>query len=139
MPYGGAYWVGVAFWLFVGACAVTAIVAEHKKRRMGVDLLRAVIEKGQPLDPKLVERVFAREEHEDRIDPVHLKLGGIITIAAGAGVVVLAFFISRIAPVALYPISGAGILTICVGIGLLVGARALAQARGREPAPPSLQ
>jgi hypothetical protein len=35
---GGAYLIGVAFWLFVGACAVTAIITEYKKRRMGVEL-----------------------------------------------------------------------------------------------------
>jgi hypothetical protein len=130
---GGPYLIGVAFWLFVGACAVTAIITEYKKRRMGVELLRAAIEKGQPLDPALVERVFAREEREYRIQPLHLKLCGIITAAAGLGVVVLAFFISQIAPMALYPILGAGILTICVGVGLLIGARVVAEAYLREP------
>ena len=129
---GGPYLIGVAFWLFVGACAVTAIITEYKKRRMGVELLRAAIEKGQPLDPGLIERVFAREEREHRIQPLHLKIGGIITAAAGFGVVVLAFFISHIAPIALYPILGAGILTICIGIGLLLGARAAAEAYSRE-------
>jgi hypothetical protein len=129
---GGGYLIGVAFWLFVGACAVTAIITEYKKRRMGVELLRAAIEKGQPLDPSLIERVFAREEREHRIQPVHLKLAGIITASAGLGVVVLAFFISQVAPVALYPILGAGILTICVGAGLLIGARVVAEAQTRE-------
>jgi len=42
-----AYLLGVAFWVFVGVVAVAGIIADHKKRRLGVDLLRAMIEKGQ--------------------------------------------------------------------------------------------
>lgn len=127
----GPYLVGVAFWVFVGACAVTAIITEQNKRRMGVDLLRAAIDKGQPLDPSLVEKVFARQDKEERIEPLHLKLGGIITSSAGVGVVVLAFFISQIAPVALYPMLGGGVLTICIGVGLIIGARVVAQAQAQ--------
>jgi hypothetical protein len=133
------YLVGVAFWLFVAAAAVAGIVAEYKKRRLGVDLLRTSIERGQPLDPGLVERIFAASERQDRIDPMNLKLGGIITVAAGCGVVILAFFISEVAPIALYPILGAGLVGICVGIGLLVAAKVLADARARERANPSPQ
>lgn len=133
----GTYLVGVAFWLFVGASAVTAIITEHKKRKLGVDLLRSAIEKGQPLDPNMVERVFQAQERDNGYDAVGLKLGGIITIAAGVGLFPLAFFISKIAPIALYPIVGAGTVCICVGVGLLLGARMVAnaaQAKG-QPTP----
>ena len=41
----GPYLVGVAFWLFLGASAVAAIVSEHKKRRFIIDLLRTTVEK----------------------------------------------------------------------------------------------
>jgi hypothetical protein len=63
---------------------------------------------------------------------VDIKLGGIITIAAGIGICLLSFFVSRVAPVALYPILGGGVLVICVGVGLLIGAKVLAEARARE-------
>ena len=133
----GAYLVGIAFWLFVGASAVTAIITEHKKRKLGVDLLRAAIDKGQPLDPGMVERVFQAQERDEGYDSVGLRLGGIITIAAGAGLYPLAFFISRVAPIAFYPILGGGTLAVCVGIGLLIGARMVAQANQakRQPTP----
>ena len=44
----------------------------------------------------------------------------------------MSFFIARLAPVALYPIMAGGIVTICVGIGLLIGAKVVADAREAE-------
>jgi hypothetical protein len=128
----GAYLVGIAFWVFVGAVAVAGIIAEHKKQRLGVDLLRTMIEKGQPLDPAMVEQIMSQPARDERTDPVDLKLGGIIVNAAGIGMLPLAFFISKLAPIALYPILGAAALTVCVGVGLLLGAKAVADARLRE-------
>jgi hypothetical protein len=139
MGNGGPFLVAIAFWGFVGACAVTAIITDHKKRRMGVDLLRAAIDKGQPLDPAIVERIFARHERGEGIDPLPLKLGGIITTSVGVGIAILAGFVSQVRPAALYPMLGAGVLVICVGAGLIIGARVVAEARARELAAHSLQ
>jgi hypothetical protein len=61
-----------------------------------------------------------------------IKLGGIITVAAGVGICLLSFFVSRVAPISFYPILGGGVVVICVGVGLLIGAKALADARERE-------
>jgi hypothetical protein len=129
----GPYLVGVAFWIFIGAAAVAGIITDYKRRRGSVDVIRMAIEKGQQLDPVLIERLTSHDRRDEQIEPVHVKLGGIITLAAGVGICLLSFFISRIAPVALYPILGAGVLVISVGVGLLIGARALAEARAREP------
>jgi hypothetical protein len=73
-----------------------------------------------------------RQPRGEPVSPVDIKLGGIITVAAGVGICLLSFFVSRIAPIALYPILGAGVLVICVGVGLLIGATAVAEARERE-------
>jgi hypothetical protein len=130
----GPFLVGVAFWIFVGAVAVAAIITDYKRRRGGVDVIRAAIEKGQQLDPALIEKLTTSEGSQDgRIEPLHVKLGGIITLSAGVGICLLSFFISRIAPIALYPILGGGVLVISIGVGLLIGARTLAEARAREP------
>jgi len=130
----GPYLVGVAFWLFIGACAVAGIVADYKRRRLGVEVLRSAIEKGQQLDPALVDKLTSSQRSEQEIEPVHVKLGGIITIAAGIGVCPLAYFVSNVAPKAFFPILGVGVLAICIGFGLLVGAFVLTQARERERA-----
>jgi hypothetical protein len=132
MQYLGPYLVGVAFWLFIGAVAVAGIITDYKRRRGGIEVLRLAIEKGQQLDPVLVEKLTSQPRGEPT-DPADLKLGGIITVASGFGICLLSFFISRVAPIALYPILGAGVLVICVGVGLLIGARVLAEARARAP------
>src|SRR5258708_37842863 len=112
--------------------AVAGIIADYQKRRLNVDLLRALIEKGQALDPAVVAKLISPAELDDRANPIYIKLGGIITTAAGVGVFAMSFFIARIAPVALYPIMAGGVVTICLGVGLLIGAKVLADARERE-------
>jgi len=128
----GAYLVGVAFWVFVGAVAVAQIMADHQKRRMNVDLLRTIIEKGQSIDPALVAKLMSPDAIEERTDPQDVRLGGIITTAVGVGVALLSYFIAQIAPIAFYPILGGGVVVICIGAGLLIGAKAMANARARE-------
>jgi hypothetical protein len=133
MSFGfGPYILGVAFWIFVGAVAIAGMIADHQKRRLNVDLLRTLIEKGQPLDPALVAKLISPETLDERTDPMDLRLGGIITTASGVGVFLMAYFISRLAPGALYPMLAGGTAAICVGIGLLIGAKAMADARERE-------
>ncbi len=128
----GPYLIGTTFWLFIGAAAVSAIITDYKRRRANVEVLRTAIEKGQQLDPALIEKLTSNRHGADRVEPIQFKLGGIVTTAAGIGICLLSFFISRIAPPALYPILGGGVLVICVGVGLLIGARALAEVRERE-------
>ena len=67
-------------------------------------------------------------------DPVKLRIGGIVTVASGIGVGLLAFFIKVIAPIALYAILGSGVLVVCVGVGLLLSARVVENARGQRAA-----
>ena len=128
----GPYMLGVAFWMFIGAICVAGIIADYQKRRLNVELLRTLIEKGQALDPALVAKLISPDALNERVDPADLKLGGIITTASGVGIFLMSYSISRLAPVALYPIMAGGTVVICVGIGLLIGARAMADARDRE-------
>jgi Domain of unknown function (DUF6249) len=129
----GPYLLGVAFWLFIGASAVAGIVTDYKRRRASVDVLRMAVEKGLQLDPALIEKLTSSGHHESEVEPAYVKLGGIITVAFGVGICLLSFFISQVRPVTFYPILGGGVLVVCVGIGLLFGAKALTEARQREP------
>src|SRR5258708_12580940 len=100
----GAYVVGVAFWLFIGMVAVAGIIADYQKRRLNVDLLRTLIEKGQALDPAVVTKLISPGATDGSVDPLYLKVGGIIVTASGVGVFPMSFFIPRIPPLPLYPI-----------------------------------
>jgi hypothetical protein len=128
----GPYLVGVAFWIFVGAVAVAGIVTDYKRRRGSVEVIRMAIEKGQQLDPALIEKLTSNEQRAGRIDPLHLKLGGIITIASGVGICLAACFIVGMSPIAFYPIFGLGLVAICVGVGLRIGSKVLTEARERD-------
>ncbi|HTB89035.1 MAG TPA: hypothetical protein VK743_13830 [Steroidobacteraceae bacterium] len=131
----GPYMLGIAFWMFVGAVSIAGIISDYQKRRLNVELLRTILDKGQALDPALVTKLISPDAALDRTDPTDLKLGGIIVTAAGIGIFLMSYFVARVAPVALYPIMAGGIVTICVGISLLIGAKVVADAREREERP----
>jgi hypothetical protein len=117
----GPFAVGIAMFAFLAIAAVAGIVADYKKRQIALEPLRAAIERGQPLDPALVERLMAPEREErEKLSPLHLKVGGIIIIAAGIGVAILAYFLSLVEAAALYPVLGGGLVAVCFGAGLLI-------------------
>jgi hypothetical protein len=125
----------VAFWLFLAIVSVAGMMYDYRKKRLTVDTLRQAIEHGAQIDPAVLDRLLAQQKfvdaQEHALDPRLLKIGGIITVAAGIGLLPLALFIGQVKEVARFPIMGVGTLAICVGIGLLISARVLA----RDPAP----
>jgi hypothetical protein len=126
----GPFAVAIAFWAFVAVAAVAGIVADYKKREAALAPLRLAIERGQQLDPALVERLMTPERGAG-IDPLYLRIGGIITFAAGVGVIILSFILAQVAPIALYPVLGGGVVLVCVAVGLLVAARTVESHRAR--------
>ena len=130
----GPFEVAIAIFVFITVSAVAGIVADYKKRRLAVEALRAAIERGQPLDTALVERLIAPEQRKESLNPLWLKVGGIITIAASVGVAVFSVVLAQTAPQALYPLLGIGAAALCVGLGLLVAAGVVkAQQERAEP------
>ena len=123
MQQFGPFAVGIALFAFLAIAAVAGIVADYKKRQIVLEPLRAAIERGQPLDPAVVERLMASEPREkDTLNPLHLKVGGIITIAAGIGVAILSYLLGLVDASAFYPILGVGLAAVCVGVGLMIAA-----------------
>jgi hypothetical protein len=123
----GAFYFGIAFWLFMTVAAVAGIVSEYKKRQLELEPLRAAIERGQQLDPAIIERLMGREQRQQELNPMYLHIAGIIAIAAGIGLAGLAWFVSQVLPGSIYPIFGASVLVICVGGGLVFAARVVDQ------------
>jgi hypothetical protein len=133
----GPFAVAIAFWTFVAIATVASIISDYKKRQLTLEPLRQAIEKGQQLDPAVVERLMAPTEDKG-IDPTSLRVGGIIVTATGVGAVIHAVFLAQVAPVALYPVMGGGLVVVCVGIGLVLAARAVERARSKEVRGPAV-
>lgn len=117
--------VGVAFWAWMASVVIAAEIGKTRRRQADLDLIRFAIEKGQPLTPAVVQQILARS-------PAPLFTGGIVTIAAGIGVIVFSLFLSRITWHGGLVVAGAGAVTICVGIGLVISYRFV---RGIDPTP----
>jgi Domain of unknown function (DUF6249) len=130
----GPFAVAIAFWAFVAIATVAGIVAEYKKRQLALEPLRSAIEKGQQLDPAIVERLMAPAA-DSGINPLGLMVGGVITTSVGVGVAILAFLLAHVAPVAFWPIIGGGVVVLCLGVGLLMAGR-IVDHHKRRPGPP---
>lgn len=120
--------IAVAFWIFLTVSAVAGMRYEFRKRQLAMESLRAAIERGQPLEPAVVAKLLARHDEPDADRPQdlapYLKIGGIITAAAGIGVAIAGLFFGMQFPAAKLPMLGAGVLIVCVGAGLLFAAGA---------------
>lgn len=134
--------VAVAFWAFLAVSAIAGMRYDFRKRQLAMESLRAAIEHGQPLEPGVVEKLLARHDAAEAERPQdlqpYLHIGGIITIAAGVGVLIAAFLIGLQFPIAKLPLLGVGALAVCIGTGLWAAARAIGRYRPRSGSPDSV-
>src|SRR5579863_1990524 len=104
----------VAFWMFITIVSVAGILYDYRKKRLAVDTLRLAIERGSQIDPAVLDRLLTQQKSADAgeqaLDPRLLRIGGIITVAAGIGLLPLALFIAQVKEEARFPIMGAGVL-----------------------------
>ena len=117
--------VAIAFWVFVGVVSVAGMIQDYRKRQLALEPLRIAIEHGQQLSPEIIAKLVGREERQEELDPQLLRIGGIITSAAGIGVALLSIFIALVFPPYHWIVLGVGVLAVCVGVGLLVAAKSL--------------
>jgi hypothetical protein len=114
--------VPIAFLIFLTTCAVAGIVADYKKRKVALEPLRAAIERGQQLDPAVIERIMA-PERDRGLNPMYLKIPGIIILSVGVGIALVALILSRVDPGVLYPALGGASVVLCLGVGFLIAGR----------------
>lgn len=128
----GMVWIGVSAFTMMAVAAVSGMISDYKKRQLELEPLRTAIERGQQLDPAVVDRLMGREQGSQELNPLHLRVGGIISIDSGIGLAALAWFISQAVARAFFPTLGIGILAVCVGAGLCVAARAVEQHKSAD-------
>ncbi len=108
---------GAAFWGFMAVVVVAGIWRQIAARREAEETMRLAIEKGQQLDPALVDKLMRPPQ---RHGPEGLLVGGGVMLASGIGLPVMGYFISMGGnSEALYPLIGVGCLTSLVGLSLL--------------------
>ncbi len=117
--------VAVTFWIFVTVVSVAGMILDYRKRQLALEPLRIAIEHGQQLDPEIITRLLGRDERQEQLDPQLLKTGGIITLASGCGVGLLAAFVAKVFPPYHWLVLGIGVVAVCVGVGLLIAAGSL--------------
>ena len=107
---------------------MAGIVYDYRKKQLAFQALQLTIERGQNLDPAILEKLIASQNATGAdIDPRHLTIAGIIVLSASLGVMSLSYFISQVAPKAFFPILGAGVVVFFIGSGLLIAGRYLRQ------------
>jgi len=109
---------GAAFWAFIAAVAVAGIWREVVFRREAETTLRLALEKGQTLDPALVEKLLRPRAKRG---PEGLLVTGGVNIAAGIGLPILGFFLRLSGnESAFYPLVGVGILVLLIGVAFII-------------------
>ena len=107
-----------AFWGFVAVVVVAGIWREVATRRETEMTIRLAIEKGQQLDPLLIEKMLRPRK---KTGSEGLLIAGGVILAAGIGLPILGYFVSLSGEhSAFYPLVGVGILTGLVGIAFLI-------------------
>jgi len=128
----------IAFWMFLAAVAIAGMVYDYRRRRLAMETLRMAVEHGQHLEPGTLERLLARQHHDEPQQSEDLRpylhIGSIITIAAGIGVFIAGLWVGIDYPAFRYPIIGIAVIAICVGIGLRISVWVLQ--RYQPPAAP---
>jgi hypothetical protein len=124
-PGAGIAAVAIAFWIFIAVVSVAGMIQDYRKRQLALEPLRIAIEHGQQLSPEIIAKLLGRDEKHEELDPNLLKVGGIITCAAGVGVALLSIFIAMVFPPHHWIVLGTGVLAVCVGVGLLIAAKSI--------------
>ena len=124
-PGAGIAAVAIVFWIFIAVVSVAGMIQDYRKRQLALEPLRIAIEHGQQLSPEIIAKLLGRDERHEELDPNLLKVGGIITCAAGIGVALLSIFIALVFPPYHWIALGVGIVAVCVGVGLIIAAKSI--------------
>jgi uncharacterized membrane protein YcjF (UPF0283 family) len=84
----GEILIPMIIFLFLGSVVIVPIYLAHKGRIARMDLMRQALDKGQTLDPKILEQLYETERPKSRQDQPRRTLGsGVVLtfLAIGLG------------------------------------------------------
>jgi len=120
---GESVLVPLIFFSFLGAVIIGPMYLAHKGRLAKIELMKQALERGQNLDPKLLEQLYEVEASKKRPDQPRRSLGAgvVLTFLAvglgGAGFLSNGYDPSGMSDNGLYT---AALIVGCIGLAYLV-------------------
>jgi len=118
MHMGGEL-VGVVFWVAIFGIVAVEVWGRRSAERERQQTLRSAIERGQQLDPAMLEKILAGQTRS-RGSPYGLLIAGVIVRFAGAGLALLGVVVGADDADAFKGMVGSAGLIGMVGLGLCV-------------------
>jgi hypothetical protein len=112
--------VPLTFFLFLGAVIIVPMYLAHKGRMAKMDLLRQAIDKGQPIDAKVLEQLYEVGQSRSPRDQARKTLGsGVILTALSVGLGIAAYYSGDFAGGDLDGMGIAAAIVGCLGIAFI--------------------
>ena len=125
--------VGIVFWVAIAVIVFINVWGKRSAERERQLTLRTAIERGQQIDPAMIEKIMAGQQ-KPKQSQFGLLIGGVVVSFAGVGLVLMGLILGGSDPDALTGLVGSGVLVGMVGVGLFVAH--VLQRRLQAAAPP---
>jgi hypothetical protein len=125
--------VGIVFWVAIAVIVFIQVWGKSSAERERQLTLRTAIERGQQIDPAMIEKIMAGQQ-KPKQSQFGLLIGGVVVSFAGVGLVLMGLILGTEDPEALKGLVGSGVLVGMVGVGLFVAH--VLQRRLQAAAPP---
>jgi len=113
----GAGLGALGFWIMIASVIVAGIWYDIRKREAQHETIRRLIESGQAIDEKLLDKLLGAAEGNSRQSRRELKgsmrLASVIVLSVAPGLALLGLFIGEV-----LVMMGVAALILCVGLGL---------------------
>jgi len=116
----GAGLASLAFWIFIAAVVVGGIWDGIRKREAQHETIRRVIESGNDLDEKTMDRLVSLTGGESKRYDRDFKITALWILPVAVGMALFAVILGRQVPDALYVLLGVAALLASLGLGFLL-------------------
>jgi hypothetical protein len=117
----------MGFWIFIGLVVIATTYQEMEEKKLRAKLLEAALEKGQELDPKVLEQLFPGATQDAKpTDPRTVRIGAVVVASIGLGLGVLALALKQIDMSGFWIALGLGGLVLVVSVGMFIASRMMA-------------
>ena len=106
--------VGIVFWVAIAVIVFINVWGKRSAERERQLTLRTAIERGQQIDPAMIEKIMAGQQ-KPKQSQFGLLIGGVVVSFAGVGLVLMGLILG-----AEEGLLGSGVLVAMVGVGLVV-------------------